>query len=50
MYELKRKLNARLTEMEAQLEAAVSKASSLEKTKHRLHGECKGQGGFRANG
>ena len=44
MDELKRKLNARLAEMEAQLEAAVSKASSLEKAKHRLHGECKVKG------
>ena len=33
-------LNARLAEMEAQLEAAVSKASSLEKAKHRLHDKC----------
>ena len=33
--ELKRKMNARLAEAEAQLEAAISKASSMEKAKHR---------------
>ena len=36
--ELKRKMNARLAEAEAALESAISKASSLEKAKHRLQG------------
>lgn len=37
--ELKRKLNAKIQELESQLEAAQSKASSLEKVKTRLQGE-----------
>ena len=37
--DLKRKLNARLQETEQQLEAALSKANSLEKAKNRLSGE-----------
>lgn len=37
--ELKRKFNARIAELEAQLEAALAKASSLEKVKNRLQGE-----------
>jgi len=39
MEELKRKMNAKVTELEAQLEAAQSKASSMEKVKNRLQGE-----------
>lgn len=39
MEELKRKLNAKIQELESQLEAAHSKASSLEKVKVRLQGE-----------
>jgi len=37
--ELKRKYNAKIAELEAQLEAAMAKASSLEKVKNRLQGE-----------
>ncbi len=37
--ELKRKMNAKLAEAESALEAAQSKASSLDKAKHRLQGE-----------
>jgi len=37
--ELKRKYNAKIAELEAQLEAALAKASSLEKVKNRLQGE-----------
>lgn len=37
--ELKRKLNAKLMETEAALEAAQAKASSLDKANHRLKGE-----------
>ncbi len=37
--DLKRKLNARLAEVEAQLESAQSKCQSLEKAKQRLQGE-----------
>ena len=39
MEELKRKFNVKLQEMEAQMEAAQSKAASLEKVKGRLQGE-----------
>jgi len=39
MDELKRKFNAKIAELEAQLEAALAKASSLEKVKNRLQGE-----------
>ena len=39
MEELKRKMNAKIMELEAQLEAAQSKASSMEKVKNRLQGE-----------
>jgi len=39
MDELKRKFNAKIAELEAQLEAALAKASSLEKVKKRLQGE-----------
>ena len=39
MEELKRKLNAKISELEAQLEAAQSKASALEKAKARLQGD-----------
>jgi len=39
MDELKRKMNAKIMELEAQLEAAQSKASSMEKVKNRLQGE-----------
>jgi len=39
MDELKRKFNARIAELEAQLEAALAKAASLEKVKSRLQGE-----------
>ena len=39
MEELKRKMNAKVVELEAQLEAAQSKASSMEKVKNRLQGE-----------
>jgi len=37
--ELKRKLSVKLNETEAQLEAALGKASSLDKANHRLRGE-----------
>ena len=37
--ELKRKFNTKILELESQLDAAQSKASSLEKVKHRLQGE-----------
>ena len=37
--DLKRKLGAKLLETESQLEAAVTKASSLDKSNHRLKGE-----------
>ena len=37
--ELKRKMMAKVQEAEAQMEAAQSKCSSLEKAKHRLQGE-----------
>jgi peptidoglycan hydrolase CwlO-like protein len=37
--EMKRKFNVKITELEAQLEAAQSKVSSLEKLKNRLQGE-----------
>lgn len=37
--EYKRKFNTKITELESQLEAAQSKASSLEKLKSRLNGE-----------
>ena len=37
--EIKRKLNARLQDTEQQLEAALSKANSLEKAKSRISGE-----------
>jgi TolA-binding protein len=37
--EMKRKFNVKITELEAQLDAAQSKASSLEKVKNRLQGE-----------
>ena len=39
MEELKRKLNGKIQELESQLEASQSKASSLEKVKVRLQGE-----------
>ena len=39
MEEMKRKFNAKIAELEAQLEAALAKASSLEKVKNRLQGE-----------
>lgn len=39
MEELKRKMNAKIMELEAHLEAAQSKASSMEKVKNRLQGE-----------
>jgi len=39
MDELKRKMNAKIMELEAQLEAAQSKASNMEKVKNRLQGE-----------
>lgn len=39
MDDLKRKMNAKLADAEAQLEAALAKVSSLEKVKHRLSGE-----------
>jgi len=39
MEELKRKMNAKIMELEAQLEASQSKASSMEKAKNRLQGE-----------
>lgn len=39
MEELKRKFNAKIVELESQLEASQSKASSLEKVKSRLQGE-----------
>jgi myosin heavy subunit len=39
MDELKRKMNAKLQEVEGQLEAALSKAGSLDKAKNRLQGE-----------
>jgi len=39
MDELKRKFNARIAELEAQLEAALAKSASLEKVKSRLQGE-----------
>ena len=39
MDDLKRKMNAKLQEAESALEAAQSKASSLDKAKHRLQGE-----------
>jgi len=39
MEELKRKYNAKIAELEAQLEAALAKAASLEKVKNRLQGE-----------
>ena len=37
--ELKRKMNAKLLDMEQQFEAAQARASQLEKTKTRLQGE-----------
>ena len=37
--EIKRKFNAKITDLESQLEAAQSKVSSLEKVKNRLQGE-----------
>ena len=39
MEDLKRKMNAKLLDLEEQLEAAQSRASQLEKTKTRLQGE-----------
>jgi len=39
MDEMKRKFNAKIAELEAQLEAALAKAASLEKVKNRLQGE-----------
>jgi len=39
MDELKRKMNAKVMELEAQLEAAQSKAANMEKVKSRLQGE-----------
>ena len=39
MEDLKRKMNAKLQDLEEQLEAAQSRASQLEKTKTRLQGE-----------
>jgi len=39
MEELKRRMNAKINELEAQLEASQSKASILEKAKSRLAGE-----------
>ena len=39
MEELKRKMNAKIMELEAALEAAQAKASSMEKVKNRLQGE-----------
>jgi len=39
MEELKRKMNAKVMELEAALEAAQTKASSMEKVKNRLQGE-----------
>lgn len=39
MEELKRKMNTKITELEAHLEASQAKASSLEKAKNRLQGE-----------
>ena len=39
MEELKRKMNTKIMELEAQLEAAQSKVSSMEKVKNRLQGE-----------
>jgi len=37
--ELKRRMNAKMAELESQLESALSKANSMEKAKHRLQGE-----------
>jgi len=37
--EIKRKFNTKINELEAQLEAAQSKVSGLEKVKNRLQGE-----------
>jgi len=42
--ELKRKLSVKLQETEAQLEAAVLKANSLDKANHRLRGELEDLG------
>jgi len=39
MDELKRKMNARITELESIAEAATTKAGSLEKARNRLQGE-----------
>ena len=39
MEELKRKMNAKIMELETALEAAQSKANSMEKVKNRLQGE-----------
>lgn len=39
MEEMKKKLTARLIEAESQLEAALSKAASMDKANHRLRGE-----------
>ena len=39
MDDMKRKMNAKLQELESQLEGALSKASSLDKAKNRLQGE-----------
>lgn len=39
MEELKRKMNAKIMELETALEAAQTKATSMEKVKNRLQGE-----------
>ena len=39
MEELKRKYNSKIQDLESQLEAALAKASSLEKARNRLQGE-----------
>ena len=39
MEEMKKKFTARLLETESQLEAALSKAASMDKANHRLRGE-----------